>query len=608
MDWVPRRIRNCLPLFNLYGRDAMKLFAQKQSLLCQWLILLAMLFTSAQSAFADTLPIINSFTARPTTINAGGSTVLSWNITNPGALWISADNGGDVGDVRGKTSVTVKPTVTTRYTMTASSGAGNVTRSVIVTVNALKTPTISSFAPAKSTIVAGESTTLNWSVANATSLTLTPGGTVTGTTSATVTPSATTTYTLKATNASGSTSKTTTVTVATMPVISAFTASASSVVAGTQVHLSWTVSAGATLSLSPGGAVSGTGIDVTPTVSTNYVLTATTAGGSTTASLLVDVTPPPPVPVISSFAATAPGADGSATLSWNVTGANTVTIDQGIGSVTGNSITVTPSATTTYTLSATNDAGTATAQATVIVPVVGATVVSVHQIRQDWGQSTWSSSSVLLSNLQAGDAIIVIGMYWVSSGTTAAPTDTNGQLLAAVNQVPAYQHPPVAAQIYYALNVAAGDHNIVPPDLAFGGDGTLYVLQVRGLNGLRAVGDTHLDATGIQSITTQLTSGSAVAGDFVVAVGGEDDTQAFGLDAGMSAPPPGWQPIGVQNDAINNVPSAAYYTTSSAGGNQSVSFHWNDTFTNVAGAAVAAFSVNPTSLQTQAKAAVVRKH
>lgn len=583
-------------------------FAQKQNILCQCLILLAMLFTSAQSAFADTLPIINSFTAQPATINAGGSTVLSWSIANAGALWISADNGGDVGDVRGKTSVTVKPRVTTRYTMTASSGTGNVTQSATVTVNALKTPTISSFAPAKSTIVAGESTTLNWSVTNATSLTLTPGGTVTGTTSAAVAPSATTTYTLKATNASGSTSKTATVTVATLPVISAFTASASSVVAGTKVHLSWTVSAGATLSLSPGGAVNGTGVDVTPTVSTSYVLTATTAAGSTTASLQVDVTQQQPLPVISSFTATAPGADGSATLSWNVTGANTVTIDQGIGNVTGNSITVTPSATTTYTLSATNDAGTATAQATAVVPVVGATVVSVHQIRQDWGQSTWSSSSVPLPNVQTGDAIIVLGMYWVSSGTTAAPTDTNGPLLAAVNQVPVYQHPPVAAQIYYAFNVTAGDHNIVPPDLAFGGDGTLYVLQVRGLAGLRAVGDTHLDATGIQSITTQLILGSAMAGDFVVAVGGEDDSQAFGPDAGMSPPPPGWQPIGAQNDAINNVPSAAYYTTTSAGGNQSVTFHWNDTFTNVADAAVTAFSVNPASLQAPVNAGVVKKH
>ena len=78
---------------------------------------------------------------------------------------------------------------------------------------------------------------------------------------------------------------------------------------------------------------------------------------------------PPQQPTILSFTAPAtaivPG--GSATLSWSVTGADTLSIGPDVGTVTGTSVSVTPAATTTYTLSATSVAGTSTASATVTV-------------------------------------------------------------------------------------------------------------------------------------------------------------------------------------------------------------------------------------------------
>jgi hypothetical protein len=82
----------------------------------------------------------------------------------------------------------------------------------------------------------------------------------------------------------------------------------------------------------------------------------------------------PAVPVIGSFAATPasilPGA--SSLLSWTVSGASSLSIDHGVGGVTGTSISVTPATTTTYRLTATNGAGTATADATVtVVPPAG---------------------------------------------------------------------------------------------------------------------------------------------------------------------------------------------------------------------------------------------
>ncbi len=89
--------------------------------------------------------------------------------------------------------------------------------------------------------------------------------------------------------------------------------------------------------------------------------------------------PPPPVATAPPAAAAAPTAEFSATpsvisagdqvtLKWATVGANTVTIDNGVGNVpTAGVKTVTPTQTTTYHLVATGDGGTADASATVTV-------------------------------------------------------------------------------------------------------------------------------------------------------------------------------------------------------------------------------------------------
>ncbi len=75
-------------------------------------------------------------------------------------------------------------------------------------------------------------------------------------------------------------------------------------------------------------------------------------------------------PVINSFVASAPAitAGETTTLVWNTSGATSLSIS-GLGSITpaGGSTPVTPTATTTYTLSATNAGGTVTSTATVTV-------------------------------------------------------------------------------------------------------------------------------------------------------------------------------------------------------------------------------------------------
>ncbi len=81
-----------------------------------------------------------------------------------------------------------------------------------------------------------------------------------------------------------------------------------------------------------------------------------------------------PAPVISAFTATpATVALGDpSTLAWTVTGATSLSVDPGVGAVTGSSKAVTPAVTTTYTLTATGPGGTATRSATVTVNVPAA--------------------------------------------------------------------------------------------------------------------------------------------------------------------------------------------------------------------------------------------
>jgi hypothetical protein len=71
----------------------------------------------------------------------------------------------------------------------------------------------------------------------------------------------------------------------------------------------------------------------------------------------------PTAPLIGSFAATPSSISlgASTLLSWTVSGASSLSIDHGVGVVTGTSLSVTPAATTTYRLTATSDAGTSTA-------------------------------------------------------------------------------------------------------------------------------------------------------------------------------------------------------------------------------------------------------
>jgi hypothetical protein len=248
-------------------------------------------------------------------------------------------------------------------------------------------PVIVAFTATPSEITAGGSTTLMWNVTGATSTSIDQGiGNVAVAGTKVVSPAAATTYTLTATNSAGTVTNSVAVAVqaapVALPIIVTFNANPNSINAGGSTTLMWNVTGATSTSIDQGiGNVPVIGTKaVSPATSTTYTLTATNAAGNVTNSVTVavqaaTVTQPlitaPPVIVTFSADPSSITAGGLANLMWYVTGATSTSIDQGIGNVpvAGTKV-VSPAAATTYTLTATNSAGSVTAMADVNIVVV----------------------------------------------------------------------------------------------------------------------------------------------------------------------------------------------------------------------------------------------
>jgi hypothetical protein len=143
------------------------------------------------------------------------------------------------------------------------------------------------------------------------------------------------------------------------PVIDFFRNNPAQIGLSENATISWHVTGAVIITIDNGiGTVNDSGnIDVHPAISTKYTLTASNAGGSSTADLDVIVVPTGNMnlPVIRSFAAD-PGsiaAGDTANLKWKVDNASAVQIDPGIGSrQPSGSISISPGSTTKYTLTA----------------------------------------------------------------------------------------------------------------------------------------------------------------------------------------------------------------------------------------------------------------
>ena len=275
--------------------------------------------------------------------------------------------------------------------------------------------------------------TLAWSVVNpSTVLTLAPPTTTVASSGSQVkaAPASTTTYTLTGTTpAAGGNdvnAKSVTVYVNSAPVINSFTASDTTVTAGSAVTLSWSVLGATSLTLQPGNinVTALTSTVVNPAVDTTYTLVATNPSGTSQQQILIDVGT---APTITSFTASDanPLYNREVALSWNVSNATTISINQGVGAISGTtgSVSVLPLATTTYTLSATNIYGTSTANTVINVATpIGVTAAGFTVTRYN---STVAFPYAGMGYLQSADALIAGTNQAASLLVTPNPTTLN---------------------------------------------------------------------------------------------------------------------------------------------------------------------------------------
>jgi hypothetical protein len=245
--------------------------------------------TAMATVTVDPVPTITSFTAGASPIEAGSSSSLTavfsggTGVITPGNIVVTSG-----------TAVSVSPTTTTTYTLTVTPPVGSVNATMTATVTVGSgSANITSFTASPATIESGTSTSLVGYFTGGTGV-ITPGNLpATSGTAVSVSPTATTTYTLTVTPSGGGTAatKTATVTVDAAPVITSFTASPTTIVAGNSTSLSATFSGG-TGTITPGGLsiTSGTPLSVSPTTTTTYTLTVTpTIGSAATQTATVTV-------------------------------------------------------------------------------------------------------------------------------------------------------------------------------------------------------------------------------------------------------------------------------------------------------------------------------
>lgn len=318
------------------------------------------------------------------------------------------------------------------------------------------------FSVSPETVIVGDPITVSWQVTNATQTTITYGdgqsldlaglNAGAGSVEVTIADGGDYTFTLTSTGVDGSepaeVTSTATVTVENPdpPTIDSFTAEPAAVAPGDATTLAWAITAADSFTLTDDAGneldVSGTtaeagSLEVTPSADTTYTLAATNRGGTTTAEVTVTVYP---LPTVDSFetdkALYTPGED--AVLSWTTTNATSVNIQDADGNVVvengqpSDSFTVNPTVTTTYTLAATGDGGTTSADATVaIVPVIGAFSVEPVVVRAgDDVTLTWATEGATAVDITGPDGFTFSAAAdAIASGSTTTTVSSPGDFV-----------------------------------------------------------------------------------------------------------------------------------------------------------------------------------
>ena len=478
-------------------------------------------------------PVISSFTAQPSSVAPNQPVTLAWAAS--GAASISIDQG--IGDVTGRSAITVYPTQTTTYVLSASNSSGSTTANATVTVATSGPDTQPPTAPTLLSAVAKNANEIDllWTassdntgvtgyqvIRNGVMISSVPGATLVYVDNS-VAAGSTYAYSVAAYDAAGNVSSPSASLQVTTPngpppvVTSTCPAPASGAFTGcyypnttlsgnptlvrtdNQVNFDWangtpdrsltplnfsatwqgqfTFAPGTyvfTIITSDGMRVSidGNSIldewrDQSPMI---YTVTQSVSQGThlisiqyyertggATAHVSWTLNGSTQAPVISSFIATPSNASAGqrVLLAWAVSGASSVSIDQGVGDVTGRtSVVVTPSATTTYTVTASSATGaTATSAVTVNVAAGGGGTGG-------GGQTQAPTTPTLVSAI--ANSATQVDLTWTASTSTAGiasyQISRDGYPLASVSgSTLTYSDKTVVTSSSYTYTVRAYD-------------------------------------------------------------------------------------------------------------------------------------------------------
>jgi len=242
--------------------------------------------SSARTETIEVLPgTFADIEASPSTIARGQVSVLRWTSSGDQHLWIDQD----IGPVDPSGSLEVSPQSTTTYTLTAEGPSGTTTDMVTIIVH--PPPEVCILAE-PSVVDPGQTSTMRWTSQNAYKAFLDNGiGEVNLDGTIVLAPSETTTYTLTIQGEGGIATASVTVTVPETPevIIAVFP---NTVEAGRPCMLSWTSrnADGAFLDNEIGAVAPSGSIEVCPSETTTYTITATGNGGrATTGQVIVTV-------------------------------------------------------------------------------------------------------------------------------------------------------------------------------------------------------------------------------------------------------------------------------------------------------------------------------
>lgn len=432
--------------------------------------------TITSSAPTNTICSGGTFTTNLSATTSSTQTTYSW--TSSSVAGITGHSTSGTGNINETLTNTSASTLTVSYSVTPIFNTTCNGPVVVYTVSVYPTTTVSA---ASSTICSNSTATITPS--GGSTYTLNPGA-LTGS-SFTVSPSSTTTYTLSGNAANGCSSVTSTVSVRVNPTPTV-TLSANNNTICSSKNVILTPGGASTYTLNPGN-LTGTSFTLTPGSTTTYSVVGTSSLNcisSNTASTTITVNPTPTV----GLSANSNTICSNNSIILTPSGASTYTLNP--GNLTGSSFTLSPTTTTTYSVVGTSSLNCISSNtASTIIHVNPTPTVSFSSISSSTictGQSavitpTGASTYTLLPDNISGSSFTVSpssNTTYTLTGTSAAGCLSANSATATimVNITPTINIPDMTNTICSGQSIEIAGNALPVPAAS-------YTLQPGNLNG-----------------------------------------------------------------------------------------------------------------------------